>query len=169
MKSPSLLLSIAAAVAMTFGFSTSAAQGQGSCGGADTNGDGLVNGVDLAVVLGAWGVCPGTITSVTPLQGSILGGTQITINGTNLTGTTAVKIGGVDCTSLQVLSPTLVKAVTPAGTAGEFALTIITAAGTLFSPTPFTYVQLSIASVSPNQGIFSGGTATTFVAGTPPT
>ncbi len=161
MKSLNILLSIVAAVTMTFGLSTSSVQGQGSCGGADTNGDGLVNGVDLAVVLGAWGVCPGTITSVTPLQGSILGGTQITINGTNLAGTTAVKIGGVDCTSLQVLSPTLVKAVTPAGTAGEFALTVITAAGTLFAPAPFTYVQLSISSVSPNQGIFSGGTAIT--------
>ncbi len=100
MKSLNLLLSIVAAVTMTFGISTSSVQGQGSCGGADTNGDGLVNGVDLAVVLGAWGVCPGTITSVTPLQGSILGGTQITINGTNLTGTTAVKIGGVACTNL---------------------------------------------------------------------
>ena len=160
MKSPNILLSIVAAVAMALGVSTSTAHGQGSCAG-DNNGDGLVNGVDLAIVLGAWGVCPGTITSVTPLQGSILGGTQITINGTNLAGTTAVKIGGVDCTNLQVLSPTLVKAVTPAGTAGEFALTVITAAGTLFSPAPFTYVQLSIASVSPNQGVYSGGTAIT--------
>ncbi|NDG64300.1 MAG: cell shape-determining protein, partial [Planctomycetes bacterium] len=53
---------------------------------------------------------PGVITSVTPLQGSVLGGTQITINGTSLSGTTAVKIGGVACTNLQVLSPTLVKA-----------------------------------------------------------
>ena len=94
MKSPNILLSLVAAVTVTFGFSTSAVQGQESCGG-DNNGDGLVNGVDLAIVLGAWGVCPGTVTSVTPLQGSILGGTQITINGTNLAGTTAVKIGGV--------------------------------------------------------------------------
>jgi formylglycine-generating enzyme required for sulfatase activity len=161
MKSPNILLSIVAAVTMTFGLSTSSVQGQGSCDGADTNGDGLVNGTDLAVVLGAWGVCSGTIISVTPLQGSILGGTQITINGTNLSGTTAVKIGDVNCTSLQVLSPTLVKAVTPAGTAGEVPISVITAAGTLFSPTPFTYVQLSIASVSPNQGIVSGGTAIT--------
>ena len=160
MKSPSLLLSLVAAATMTFGVSTSSVYGQGSCAG-DNNGDGLVNGVDLAIVLGAWGVCPGTITSVTPLQGSILGGTQITINGTNLTGTTAVKIGGVACTNLQVLSPTLVKAVTPAGTAGEFALTVITAAGTLFSPAPFTYVQLSISSVSPDNGSYSGGTAIT--------
>ena len=161
MKSPNILLSIVAAVTLTFGVSTSSVQGQGRCGGADTNGDGLVNGVDLAVVLGAWGVCPGTITSVTPLQGSILGGTQITINGTNLTGTTAVKIGGVDCTSLQVLSPTLVKAVTPAGSAGEVPISVVTPAGTLLAPIPFTYVQLSIASISPNQGIFSGGTAIT--------
>jgi hypothetical protein len=55
----------------------------------------------------------------------------------------------------------LVKAVTPAGTAGEFALTLITAAGTLFSPTPFTYVEIAIAPFSPNQGIFSGGIAIT--------
>jgi formylglycine-generating enzyme required for sulfatase activity len=160
MKSPNILLSIVAAVTMTFGFSTSTLHGQGSCAG-DNNGDGLVNGVDLAIVLGAWGVCPGTITSVTPLQGSVLGGTQITINGTSLSGTTAVKIGGVDCTNLQVFSSTLVKAVTPAGSAGEVPISVITAAGTLFSPAPFTYVQLSIASVSPNQGIFSGGTAIT--------
>ena len=145
---------------MTFGISTSSVYAQGSCAG-DNNGDGLVNGVDLAIVLGAWGVCPGTITSVTPLQGSILGGTQITINGTSLSGTTAVKVGGVDCTNLQVFSPTLVKAVTPAGSAGEVPLSVITAAGTLFSPAPFTYVQLSIASVSPNQGVYSGGTAIT--------
>ena len=160
MKSPNILLSLVAAVTVTFGFSTSAVQGQESCGG-DNNGDGLVNGVDLAIVLGAWGVCPGTITSVTPLQGSILGGTQITINGTNLAGTTAVKIGGVDCTNLQVFSPTLVKAVTPAGSVGEAPISVITAAGTIFSPAPFTYVQLSISSVSPNQGIYSGGTAIT--------
>ena len=160
MKSPNILLSIVAAVTMTFGISTSTLHGQGSCAG-DNNGDGLVNGVDLAIVLGAWGVCPGTITSVTPLQGSILGGTQITINGTNLAGTTAVKIGGVDCTNLQVFSPTLVKAVTPAGSAGEVPLSVITAAGTLLAPAPFTYVQLSISSVSPNQGIYSGGNAIT--------
>ena len=160
MKSPNILLSIVAAVTMTFGVSTSSVQGQGTCSG-DINGDGLVNGIDLAIVLVGWGFCPGTITSVTPLQGSILGGTQITINGTNLAGTTAVKIGGVDCTNLQVLSPTLVNAVTPVGSAGEVPLSVITPAGTLFSPTLFTYVQLSITSVSPNQGFYSGGTAIT--------
>ena len=160
MKSLRVFLSGVVAVAMTFGFSPSAAQGQGSCAG-DISGDGVVNGFDLAIVLNSWGSCPGTITSVTPLQGSILGGTQITINGTNLGGTVAVEVGGVACTSLQVLSTTLVKAVTPAGTAGAVAITIISAAGTGFAPSPYTYVQNSIASVTPNQGIFSGGTAIT--------
>ena len=98
---------------------------------------------------------------MTPLQGSFLGGTQITINGTNLAGTTAVKVGGVACTSLQVLSPTLVKAITPAGAAGEASIAVVSAAGTTLAPTPFTYVQLSISSVSPNIGIYSGGTAIT--------
>ena len=158
MKSSSILLSIVAAVTMTFGVSTSSVQGQ--CA-SDITGDGQINGADLSQLLADWGSCPGVITSVTPLQGSILGGTQITINGTSLSGTTAVKVGGVACTNLQVLSPTLVKAITPAGVAGEASIAVVSAAGTTLAPTPFTYVQLSISSVSPNQGIYSGGTAIT--------
>ena len=158
MKSPNILLSIVAAVTMTFGVSTSSVHAQ--CA-SDITGDGQINGADLSQLLADWGSCPGVITSVTPLQGSVLGGTQITINGTSLSGTTAVKIGGVACTNLQVLSPTLVKAVTPAGVAGEASIAVVSAAGTTLAPTPFTYVQLSISSVSPNQGIYSGGTAIT--------
>ena len=158
MKSTSLLLSLVAAVTMTFGISTSSVQGQ--CA-SDITGDGQINGADLSQLLADWGSCPGVITSVTPLQGSVLGGTQITINGTSLSGTTAVKIGGVACTSLQVLSPTLVKAITPAGAAGEASIAVVSAAGSTLAPTPFTYVQLSISSVSPNIGIYSGGTAIT--------
>ena len=131
-----------------------------SCSG-DNNNDGIVDGVDLATVLGAWGLCPGVVTSVIPGHGSNLGGTQITINGTNLSGTTAVKIGGVNCTSLQVLSPTVVKAVTPAGTIGDAPISIVSSNATSLAATPFTYVLQSITSVSPNNGIYSGGTAIT--------
>ena len=158
MKSPNILLSIVAAVTMTFGVSTSSVHAQ--CA-SDITGDGQINGADLSQLLADWGSCPGVITSVTPLHGSILGGTQITISGTNLSGTTAVKIGGVACTSLQVLSPTVVKAVTPAGAAGEASIGVVSAAGTTLAPTPFTYVLQSITSVSPNNGIYSGGTAIT--------
>jgi len=158
MKSPSLLLSLVAAVTMTFGFSTYAVHAQ--CA-SDITSDGQIDGADLSQLLADWGSCPGAITSVTPLQGSILGGTQITINGTSLSGTTSVKVGGVDCTSLQVLSPTLVKAITPAGAAGEASIAIVSAAGTTLAPNPFTYMLQSITSVSPNNGGFSGGTAIT--------
>ncbi len=131
-----------------------------SCSG-DNNNDGIVDGIDLATVLGAWGSCPGVVTSVIPGHGSNLGGTQITINGTNLSGTTAVTIGGVACTSLEVLSPTVVKAVTPAGTIGDAPIAIVSSNATSPAPTPFTYVLQSITSVSPNNGIYSGGTAIT--------
>ena len=57
MKSPSILLSIVAAVSMTFGISTSTVHAQ-VCAG-DVNGDHVVDGRDLAVVLGNWGNCSG--------------------------------------------------------------------------------------------------------------
>ncbi|MEI6878959.1 MAG: SUMF1/EgtB/PvdO family nonheme iron enzyme, partial [Planctomycetota bacterium] len=60
MKSPNILLSIVAAVAMTFGLSTSSVQGQGSCAG-DVNGDHVVDGADLAILLGNWGQCPAVV------------------------------------------------------------------------------------------------------------
>jgi formylglycine-generating enzyme required for sulfatase activity len=149
------------AMAMTFGFLPSTAQAQGSCA-SDVNGDGVVNGGDIGAVLSDWGgTCSGTVTSVTPLQGSTLGGSEITITGTNLGGTLGVQIvGGGMCTNLQVLSSTLVKAVTPAGT-GVGAVIVVNAAGTATAPSPYTYVQQLITSVYPPAGIYSGGTAIT--------
>ena len=55
MKSPSILLSIVAAVTMTFGVSTSAVQGQ--CP-ADLNGDGQINQADVAQLLANSGPVP---------------------------------------------------------------------------------------------------------------
>jgi formylglycine-generating enzyme required for sulfatase activity len=96
MKSQSTLLSLVAAVTVTFGLSTSSVQAQcaadvnhdglvdavdlaqtlstwGTKGGSvesDINGDGSVDGIDLAIVLSAWGVCPnptwGTVLEWTP-------------------------------------------------------------------------------------------------------
>ncbi len=141
LKSPSTLLSIVAAVAMTFGLSTSTLHAQGSCNG-DITGDGHVNGADLSIILGAWGTCSVAISSVTPLHGSLLGGTQITINGSNLSGTTAVEVGGVPCTNLQVLSPTMVRAITPPSAAGAAAIAIITGQGITVAPMQFLYVSV---------------------------
>ena len=164
LKFNSRLTSIAAsavlalsAISLSPAITPAAAQ---ACSG-DNNNDGIVDGIDLATVLGAWGSCPGVVTSVIPGHGSNLGGTQITINGTNLSGTTAVKIGGVNCTSLQVLSPTVVRAVTPAGAIGDAPISIVSSNATSLAATPFTYVLQSITSVSPNNGVYSGGTAIT--------
>jgi formylglycine-generating enzyme required for sulfatase activity len=55
----------------------------------------------------------------------------------------------------------LVKAITPAGAAGEASIAIVSAAGTTLAPNPFTYLLQSITSVSPNSGIFFGGSAIT--------
>ncbi len=62
MKSPNILLSIIAAVAMTFGLSTSSVQGGagGTCA-SDINGDRQINGADLAQLLADWGQCPAVV------------------------------------------------------------------------------------------------------------
>ncbi len=85
MKLPNFFLSLVAAVAMTFGLSTSSVQGQcpadvnhdqqvnttdltavlstwgtnGSTTGTDINNDGNVNGADVTFILSGWGQCPG--------------------------------------------------------------------------------------------------------------
>jgi formylglycine-generating enzyme required for sulfatase activity len=162
------ILRVFAVLASAFVLAASSARAQ-SCGG-DINGDGSVDSIDLAIVLSQWGNCPANITSVSPSHGSVLGGTVITITGTGLASTSAVRVGGVLCTNLEVLSATQVRATTPAGEAGEAAIEVTTPAGTSLSPTPFTYVVQSVTSITPASGPFSGGTPITitgqFLAGT---
>ena len=170
MKSLRVLLSAVVAIAMAFGFSPSTARGQGSCAGdnngdgvvnhvdlatvlnswgacpgcaGDMNGDGVVNPLDLAMVMSGWGVCPSTVTSVTPLQGSILGGTQITINGTNLGGATSVTIGGVPATNVVAVSSTTVTAVTPAGSVGAVDVTVSGPKNTATAAGGFVYLSVT--------------------------
>ncbi len=131
-----------------------------SCAG-DLNGDGMVNGADLGVVLANWGLCPPGITQVTPLQGSTLGGTVISITGSGLSGVTAVSIGGAPCTAVTVLSPTLVRATTPPGVVGQAAISVTAPSGTTLAPAPFTYVMQQVSSIVPNTGSYTGGTAIT--------
>jgi hypothetical protein len=58
---------------------------------------------------------PPTSSTITPSSGLTIGGTPITVIGTNLTGTTSVTVGGATATSMVVVSSTKVTAVTPAG------------------------------------------------------
>ena len=146
-----LLLAIAAAM------SAPSAHAQGCSG--DLNGDGRVDGADLATVLSQWGNCPPGVTAVTPAQGSVLGGTVVTITGTGLAATTGVTVGGAPCTNLVVLTPTQIRATTPAGVAGQAPIAVTTPSGTSLSPIPFTYVMQSVSSIVPSKGPYLGGTA----------
>jgi formylglycine-generating enzyme required for sulfatase activity len=139
--------------------STAIVHGQGCSG--DINGDGKVDGVDLATVLAQWGNCPANITSVSPSQGSVLGGTVITISGAGLASTTGVRVGGVLCANLQVLSSTQVRATTPPGAAGQAAIEVTTPAGTALAPTSFAYSMQSVTSISPARGPYLGSTPIT--------
>ena len=135
----------------------------------DLDGDGQVNGADLGILLSDWGFCPATIASVSPPQGGSQGGTVITITGTGLGSTTAVRIGGVPCTNVDVLSPSSVRATTPPGQPGPASLSVTTAGGTTLATSPFTYVQQQVTSVAPSSGPAGGGTTITitgqFLAG----
>jgi formylglycine-generating enzyme required for sulfatase activity len=84
-----------------------------------------------------------TVSSLSPTSGSTLGGTAITITGTNLTGASSVTIGGVAATSVVVVSPTRITAVTPAGAAGAKTVAVTTAGGTASLTNGFTYMVSS--------------------------
>jgi hypothetical protein len=81
-----------------------------------------------------------TVTAVNPNSGSTLGGTPITITGTNLTGATDITVGGVACTVFSVTNSTTATCTTPAGTAGTASVQVTTPGGTNAANTLFTYV-----------------------------
>jgi formylglycine-generating enzyme required for sulfatase activity len=139
------------------------------CAG-DLNGDDLVNGADLGMLLSSWGYCPAAITNVTPLQGGTQGGTVISITGTGLASTSSVRVGGNACTNVSVISPTLVRATTPPGASGQASIAVTTNGGTTLASTPFNYVQQQITSIVPFYGSYAGGTPINitgqFLAGT---
>lgn len=70
------------------------------------------------------------ISSVTPDQGPLLGGTQVNISGSNLSGTEAVYFGDNPATSFTVLGATALTAITPAASGGSVSVTVATAVGT---------------------------------------
>jgi uncharacterized repeat protein (TIGR03803 family) len=77
------------------------------------------------------------ITSFSPSSGPA--GTLVTINGTGLIQTSAVKFGTVKATTFTVKSDSQVTAVVPSGlAAGAVTISIITPGGTANSPTKFT-------------------------------
>jgi alpha-tubulin suppressor-like RCC1 family protein len=71
-----------------------------------------------------------TVKKISPKKGPELGGTSVTITGTNFASVTAVKFGSTEATSFKVNSETSITAVSPAHTAGRVDVTVATPNGT---------------------------------------
>lgn len=79
------------------------------------------------------------VTSVSPIKGTIAGGTSVIITGTGFTGATAVTFGGTSANSFVVNSPTKITAVSPAGTGSSVSVLVTTPGGTNVANTLFSY------------------------------
>ncbi len=83
-----------------------------------------------------------SVTNISPSSGFADGGTSVTITGTGLNNTTAVKFGAPDATGFTVNSDTQVTATSPAGVIGQTVdITVTTPGGTsaVSSADQFTY------------------------------
>jgi phosphodiesterase/alkaline phosphatase D-like protein len=90
----------------------------------------------------AWAfVNPPTVSNVTPNEGPEAGGTSVTITGTNFNEAAGVEFGSTGATSFEVISPTSIAAIAPAG-AGTVDVSVTTSGGTSATSTPdkFSYV-----------------------------
>jgi len=117
-------------------------------------------------------IAPPKIKSIKPANGSIEGGTEITIAGdstikindkpfpSNLKEVVKVLIGGIECTEVTVKSDYIVTAIAPPNTPGPKDVTIIDSVGqddTLKNA--FTYnTAPQVTRVIPNNGRLAGGT-----------
>ncbi|MCX4905253.1 IPT/TIG domain-containing protein [Streptomyces sp. NBC_00878] len=106
-----------------------------------------------------------SLSSLSPNQGPVSGGTTVTLTGTNLSGATAVRFDGVAATSFTVNSATQITAVAPAHAAGAAAVTVTTPGGTSNTDNPQAYFYYaaspSLAAVAPASGTTAGGTTVT--------
>ena len=73
------------------------------------------------------------VTGVSPSSGTAAGGQQVTISGDHLTGTTGVSFGGQPATAVNVLSDTVVTALTPASAPNSGPALIAAVVGTRLS------------------------------------
>jgi hypothetical protein len=108
---------------------------------------------------------PPKLTSISPMNGPIAGGTVLTLKGSLLTGATDVTFGGVSAkSSIVQVSDTQLKVTAPAQTApGAVSIAVVTPSGTTppVKAGQFTYLLPSITGVSPKTGSTSGGTPVT--------
>jgi hypothetical protein len=116
----------------------------------DLDGDGkldltLTNSNAISV-LRYIGIPSSTITTFTPTSAS--SGANVIITGTNFTGATNVKFGGINATSFTVLSATSITAVVGSGATGI--ITVTTPGGNVTSTSIFTFISITAPALSTN-------------------
>ena len=103
------------------------------------------------------------VTKVNPNKGPAKGGTTVVIHGKDFRKVTGVTFGTVPATSFKVLSAQVIKATSPAGTAGDCVdITVTNGAGTSAanSSDEFTYkapTPPAVRGVGPKKGPAAGG------------
>ena len=103
-------------------------------------------------------ILPPNIKSMTPSSVSRVGGTIVTITGTNFIGATSVTLGGLNATSFNVVNGTSITCITPARTTGGMVSVIVTTGGgpsNAFST--FIYAPF-VSAILPAFGTRTGGT-----------
>jgi IPT/TIG domain len=80
-----------------------------------------------------------TITSLSPTSGSTVGGTTVTIVGTNFSTTSSVTIGGV-VAAFGVINSTTIAVITPPGLLGGADVVVTSAGGSATAVDTFTYI-----------------------------
>jgi hypothetical protein len=78
----------------------------------------------IAVSAMTLGSPPPAVGSVSPIFGSVLGGTALTIDGTSFVAGATVKIKDLSCTSVVVVSSTRITCISPAGPGGSQTVTV---------------------------------------------
>jgi len=129
------------------------------------SGLGEIAGIGAGSLQGlAYGEPIPSVASVSPANGSLKGGTSVTITGIEFTEVSAVSFGGVPAASYTVNGPTSITAVSPAHAVGTVDVTVTNSAGTS-GGTPadhFTYSQPpAVTKLSPKAGSGKGGTTVT--------
>ena len=109
------------------------------------------------------------VSGFTPVQGPEAGGTVVTVNGSGFTGTDSVLFGTTPGTNLVVVSDTVLRVTSPAGT-GAVPVTVVNVDGDQgTSEGDFTYIPVDteepvtpvVTGFTPNQGPEAGGTVVT--------
>ncbi len=121
-----------------------------------------VSGLSGSLTNGYTYVAPPTVSSVSPNSGTIVGGTAVTIAGTNFATGATVKFGTTAATSVVVVDSGTITATTPAHAAGVVTVTVTVSGQSGSLTNAFTYIgPPTVSSVSPNTGSTTGGTALT--------